>query len=57
MKPHPTQHLNEMIGNRVKKCRSNIVNQLQVSTVGTKVGTICLLPITRTVYEASSRVL
>ena len=36
---------------------SNIVNQLQAPTVGTKVGTICLLPITRTVYEASSLVL
>ena len=35
----------------------NIVNQLQVPTVGTKVGTTCLLPITRTVCEASSLVL
>ena len=46
-----------MIGNRVKEYRSNIANQLQVPTAGTKVGTICLLPITRAVYEASSLVL
>ena len=53
----PIQYLNEMMGNRVKEYRSNKVNQLQVPTVGTKVGTICLLPITRTVYEASLLVL
>ena len=46
-----------MIGNRVKEYRSNIVNQLQVPTVGTKVETTCLLPISRTAYEASSLVL
>ena len=40
---------------KVVSC-SNIVNQLQVPTVGTEVGTICLLPITRSVYKASSLV-
>ena len=56
-KPHPTRYVNEIIGNRVKEYRSNIVNQLEVRTAGTKVGTICLLPINRNFYEASSLVL
>ena len=56
-RPHPIRYLNEMIGSRVEEYRSNIVNQLRVPTVGTKIGTICLVPTTRTVYEASSLML